>query len=136
MTPLQLEPSAPAPWTSTMFGRVFISVVPSWSGLTAILRSEALDAVCVTPLHLRMPVWRDRHRRHRRCVTRLARIPLESGLAGTRETVAGVPREGGPRCQAATYSRHLGRCRLERFSSCRWMTYGRQGLRRHAPAGR
>src|SRR5216684_9397248 len=40
MTPLQLEPSAHAPWTSTMFGRAFISVLPSRSGLTAILRSE------------------------------------------------------------------------------------------------
>jgi hypothetical protein len=29
MTELQLEPSAHAPWTRTMFGRVVISVVPS-----------------------------------------------------------------------------------------------------------
>ena len=40
MTPLQHEPSAHAPWMRTIFGRVFISGIPSWSGLTAILRSE------------------------------------------------------------------------------------------------
>jgi hypothetical protein len=51
MTPLQLEPSAHAPWTSTMFGRAFILVLPSRSVLTAILRSQVLGAVCVTPLH-------------------------------------------------------------------------------------
>src|ERR1700751_5820041 len=56
MTPLQEEPSAHAPWTSTMFGRAFISVFPSQWGLTAMVRSEPLGAVCVTPLHLRMPV--------------------------------------------------------------------------------
>jgi hypothetical protein len=40
MTPLQQEPSAHAPWMRTIFGRVFIFVVLSRSGLTAILRSE------------------------------------------------------------------------------------------------
>src|SRR6266567_5946469 len=94
MTPLQLEPSAHAPWTSTMFGRAFISVLPSRSGLTAILQSKALGAVCVTSLHLGMAVWRDRHRRHQRCVTRFARVPPESGISGMREAVPG--RSAGP----------------------------------------
>src|SRR5580704_14007355 len=31
MTPLQQEPSAHAPWMRTIFGRVFISGIPSWS---------------------------------------------------------------------------------------------------------
>ena len=56
MTPLQLEPSAQAPWTSTIFGRVFISVVPSRSGLTAILRSETEAGYPQHYCTLRMPV--------------------------------------------------------------------------------
>src|SRR5690349_15675419 len=51
MTPLQQEPSAHAPWTSTMFGRAFICVVPSRSGLTAILRSETEAGVSAALLH-------------------------------------------------------------------------------------
>src|SRR5580704_11287343 len=31
MTPLQQEPSAHAPWMRTIFGRAFISGIPSWS---------------------------------------------------------------------------------------------------------
>src|SRR5258708_2003142 len=58
MTPLQLEPSAHAPWTSTMFGRAFISVVPSRSGLTAILRSQTEAGYPQHYCTLRMPVAR------------------------------------------------------------------------------
>src|SRR5580704_5573723 len=41
MTPLQLEPSAHAPWMRTIFGRAFISGIPSWSCLVAIVRSKS-----------------------------------------------------------------------------------------------
>jgi hypothetical protein len=41
-----------------MSGRVFISAVPSWSGLAAILRSEAAPGVSVTPLHFEDAQWR------------------------------------------------------------------------------
>src|SRR5216683_2447283 len=51
MTALQLEPSAHAPWTRTMFGRAFISGVPSWSCLVAILRREAAAGVSAALLH-------------------------------------------------------------------------------------
>src|SRR5258707_9890709 len=51
MTPLQLEPSAHAPWMRTMFGRVFISGVLSWLRLMAILRREAAAGVSAVLLH-------------------------------------------------------------------------------------
>src|SRR2546429_9602334 len=51
MTPLQQEPSAHAPWMRTMFGRAFISGVPSWSCLVAILRREAAAGVSAALLH-------------------------------------------------------------------------------------
>ena len=43
MTALQLEPSAHAPWTRTMFGRVFIPVVPSWVRLKVTLVMSLLS---------------------------------------------------------------------------------------------
>src|SRR5216684_2116507 len=51
MTALQHEPSAHAPWMRTMFGRVLISGVPSWSCLAAILRREAAAGVSAALLH-------------------------------------------------------------------------------------
>jgi len=51
MTPLQQEPSAPAPWMRTMFGRVFISGFLSWSCLVATLRPEAAAGVSAALLH-------------------------------------------------------------------------------------
>src|SRR4029077_10231190 len=51
MTPLQQEPSAPAPWMRTMFGRVFISGFLSWSCLVAILRGKAAAGVSAALLH-------------------------------------------------------------------------------------
>src|SRR5690349_7207612 len=51
MTPLQQEPSAHAPWMRTIFGRVFISGIPSWLRLMAILRSEAAAGVSAALLH-------------------------------------------------------------------------------------
>jgi hypothetical protein len=43
MTALQLEPSADAPWTRTMFGQVFIPVVPSWVRLKVTLVMSLLS---------------------------------------------------------------------------------------------
>src|SRR5260370_42517049 len=52
MTPLQQEPSAHAPWMRTIFGRAFISGIPSWSCLVTIVRTKATAGVSVTSLHL------------------------------------------------------------------------------------
>src|SRR5690242_1588944 len=51
MTPLQQEPSAHAPWMRTIFGRVFISGIPSWLRLMAIVRREAAAGVSAALLH-------------------------------------------------------------------------------------
>src|SRR6476646_1956176 len=51
MTPLQQEPSAPAPWMRTMFGRVLISGFLSWACLVAILRRKAAAGVSAALLH-------------------------------------------------------------------------------------
>src|SRR6476646_5654450 len=51
MTPLQQEPSVPAPWMRTMFGRVFILGFLSWSCLAAILRRKAAAGVSAALLH-------------------------------------------------------------------------------------
>src|ERR1700734_1524385 len=88
MTPLQLEPSAHAPWTSTMFGRAFISVLPPRSVLPAILRSEARRAVCVTSLHFGLALL------HEQRLGDLADEPAGVGQVGVGESDAVVTQVG------------------------------------------
>src|ERR1700751_3699393 len=74
MTPLQQEPSAHAPCHRTMFGRVFISGIPSWWCLMAIVRREAAAGVSVALLHFADACCAAGARHYRSCRPEKSRV--------------------------------------------------------------